>query len=150
MKRPKAVASDSREQRGAEPEMLAALSTQLGVSLAAKVYDLGGARLKIDGAADGPDGHPILCEACAHHGAVKAGQARKIIADAFKLVYAERALGVKARKVILLADEDAARAFRGKGWVAAAFRALEIEVHVVSLPPEVSERVREAQARQYR
>ncbi len=150
MNQPKAVASDSREQRVAEPEMLAALGEQLGVSLAAKIYDLGGARLEIDGAAAGPDGRPILCEACAHHGAVKAGQARKIIADAFKLVYAERALGVKVRKIILLADEEAARVFRGKGWVAAAFRALEIEIHVVSLPPDVSARVRQAQARQYR
>ena len=106
MKRPKAVASDSREERGAEPEMLATLSERLGVTLTAKAYDLeGGPRFEIDGVADGPEGQLMLCEACAHHGAVKAGQARKIIADAFKLVYAERALGVKARKIILLADE---------------------------------------------
>jgi hypothetical protein len=148
MKRERATASDSSEQRSVEPEMLAALAARLGISLVEKTYPVtGGAKLEIDGVSDEP---LVLCEACAHLGSPKAGQKRKIMADAFKLVYAERLLDRKARKIILLADEETAAPFRGRNWVAEAFRTLGIEVEVVDLRPELRESVRQAQVRQFR
>lgn len=148
MRPKKAIASDSAEQRSAEAEMLVAFGARLGVVLVGKTYPIpGGAKLQIDGVCDQP---PILCEVCAHHGSSKPGQRRKIIADAFKLVYADKVLGTNARKVILLADEDAAAGFRGRSWVAEAFSQLGIEVEVVRLSVETQERVRTAQVRQRR
>jgi hypothetical protein len=142
------AAGDSEEQRSAEAEMLAAYGARLGITVAAKTFPVpGGAKLQIDGVSESP---ALLCEACAHQGAPKAGQKRKIIADAFKLVYAEQLLQRTFRKVILLADEDAAAAFTGRTWVAAAFRQLRVEVEVVHLLAETRAGLRAAQVRQRR
>jgi len=142
------AAGDSGEQRRAETEMLAVFGAQLGVTLAGKTYPLpGGATLQIDGVSERP---PILCEACAHQGPPKAGQKRKIIADAFKLVYADQLLGRTFRKFILLADQDAAAPFKGQTWVAAAFEQLGVEVAVVELLAETRTGLRAAQVRQRR
>lgn len=148
MKREKATAGDSSEQRSAEPEMLARLGARLGIAFGGRRYPTpDGARIEIDGVSETP---LVLCEAYAHQGSPKSGQKSKIVADAFKLVYAEKLIGKKARKIILLADEQAAAPFRGKKWVAEAFRALGIEVQVVDLGSELRERVRQAQVRQSR
>jgi hypothetical protein len=148
MKREKATAGDSGEQRSAERQMLAELEARLGIAFGGSKYPTpDSARLEIDGVSETP---LELCEAYAHQGSPKSGQKSKILADAFKLIYAERLAGKKARKIILLADEQAAAPFRGKKWVAEAFRTLGIEVEVVDLGPELRERVRKAQARQFR
>jgi hypothetical protein len=47
----------------------------------------------------------------------------------------------------VLTDDDAARSFR-VGWRKAALKALDVEVIVVPLPPEIAASVREAQKRQ--
>ena len=142
------AAGDSAEHRSAEAEMLAVFGARLGVTLAGKTYPIpGGAKLQIDGVSERP---PILCEACAHQGSPKAGQKRKIIADAFKLVYADKLLGRTFRKVILLADEDAAAAFKGQTWVAAAFERLGVEGAVVNLLAETRAGLQAAQVRQRR
>ena len=47
----------------------------------------------------------------------------------------------------MLTDDDAARGLRS-GWRKAALAAMDVEVHVVALPPEIAASVREAQKRQ--
>lgn len=128
--------------------MLAALSAQLGVVLAPMSIDTkGGSSVQVDGFSKIP---PVLCEAYAHHGGLKAGQKHKVVADAFKLLYAEKLLGVTARKIILLADEQAASPLRGRGWASSAFKLLGIEVQVVGIASELNESIRAAQVRQRR
>jgi hypothetical protein len=147
-RRLKAKDSDSAEQRGVETVMLEELAGRLGITLRPKVFHADGdSRVELDGVSETP---LVLCEACAHHGSLKAGQTRKIVADAFKLVYVEKLLNRPARKILLLADNEAAAPLTGRSWVAAAFRTLGIEVHVASLATELQERVRVAQQRQYR
>jgi hypothetical protein len=143
-------AGDSREQREAESLMLAALSAGLGVELSPRRIALpSGGRVEVDGVADDP---PILCEAWAHQGPPKSAQKAKVLTDAFKLAFIAR-LGVLAgspRLILLLSDDTAAASFVGKGWSADALRTFGIEVIVVKLPPEVRDRVAQAQRRQFR
>lgn len=148
MKRVKETAGNSNEQRSVEPEMLGKLGARLGIALAKrKIKTPGGTHLEIDGVSDEP---LVLCEASAHHGSLKSGQKSKILVDAFKLIYAELLLRKQARKIILLACDQAAAAFRTKKWMAESLRAFNIEVEVVKLEAKSAELVRQAQIRQVR
>ena len=69
--------------------------------------------------------------------------------DALKLVWAQAVL-FGARKILVMADGDAASHFRRSSWMAAALRHLGIQIHVVELSESLRKCVREAQARQFR
>lgn len=90
-----------------------------------------------------------LCEAWAHIGLAKSAQRNKVLADAFKLLYATQ-FYPNARKILALADHDAARHLQGTGWSGQALKKFGIEVHVVGLPESVREDIKKAQERQYR
>jgi len=138
---------DSREQREVEAVMVAALSEQLGVELAPRRVEFDdGVRVELDAASDDLS---VLVEVWAHQGAAKSGQRNKVLTDAFKLAFVGRELGGTRRLILLLSDDQAARKFRG-GWPAAALRQSGIEIVVVELDDETRDRVRAAQARQYR
>jgi hypothetical protein len=141
-------ASDSTEQRTAETCALEAVGKKLGVELLPRKLQLpDGSCVEIDGGTDGPP--PILAEVYAHQGRLKGGQPHKLLADAFKLV-AARKLAFPcghARILLVLTDDDAARSLR-VGWRKAALKAMDVEVVVVPLPPEVAASVRAAQKRQ--
>jgi hypothetical protein len=144
----KVAPGDSSVQRNVEPELLALLAQKLGINLtASKLKTPNGSWLEVFGVSQDP---PVLTEVCAHQGQLKSGQKQKLMANAFKLLYAERLLAVQARKIMVLADADAAEAFRKRSWIAAAFEALNIEVLVLPLPQEVRESIRQAQGRQFR
>lgn len=138
---------DSREQREAEAVMVAALASQLGVALAPRRVEFGaGVRVELDAASEDLS---VLVEVWAHQGPVKSAQRSKVLTDAFKLAFAGRELGGTRRLILLLSDEEAARKFAG-GWPAAALRQSGIEIVVVELDAATRQRVRAAQARQYR
>lgn len=140
--------SDSAEQRIAESYALEAVGKKLGVELIARKLQLpDGSCVEIDGGADGPP--PVLAEVYAHQGRLKGSQPHKLLADAFKLVAARKLVFPcgHARVLVVLTDDDAARGLRS-GWRKAALAAMEVEVLVVSLPPEVAASVRAAQKRQ--
>ena len=142
------AAGDSREQQEAEGFLVAALSNRAGVELRRRDFeDPEGEWLEVDGYCDSP---LILCEAWAHLGRPKSAQKNKVMADAFKLLYLERLISKPAQKVLLFADEAAARHFRGRSWMARALKAYGIEVQVVELPEEIRAAVRKAQQRQFR
>jgi hypothetical protein len=138
-------ASDSAEQREAESLMVGILAERIGIPLSPRTVDLGdGRRVELDAASEDLT---VLVEAYARHGRLKPASQKKILADAFKLAYAARAMG-GARLILLLADDAAAAPFRGTGWCAGAVEAFAIEVVVVDLPEDVRERVITAQKRQ--
>jgi hypothetical protein len=109
------------------------------------VLGIGYRFLHTDGAAEGPPA--ILAEVYAHQGRLKGGQPHKLLADAFKLVAARKLSLPFARVLLVLTDEDAARGLRS-GWRKEALTAMEVEVVVVALPPEIAASVRDAQKRQ--
>ncbi len=138
---------DSREQQEAEREMVAALASQLGVALAPRRVEFGSdVRVELDAASDDLS---VLVEAWAHQGPVKGAQRYKVLTDAFKLAFVGRELGGTRRLILLLSDDQAAQKFAG-GWAAAALRQSGVEIVVVDLDQETRQRVRAAQARQYR
>ena len=142
------TASDSSEQRSAEPYILAAVGERFGVELRKRRIDLeAGSWLEIDGYASNP---LILCEAWARIGPAKPGQQKKVMTDALKLVVARAGLGgaEDCHAVLAFCDKTAAEHFSGKSWMAEALRQLSIEVLVVEIPSEVRESITTAQGRQ--
>lgn len=140
--------SDSTEQRTAESFALEAVAKNLGVELLPHALQLpDGSCVQIDGVAGGPP--PILAEVYAHQGRLKGSQPDKLLADAFKLVAARKLAFPcgRARVLLVLTDDEAARGHR-VGWRKTALKAMEVEVVVVPLPPEIAASVKAAQKRQ--
>jgi hypothetical protein len=138
---------DSQEQRQAEPLMLELLGATTGVAL--KPYRLltpGRCKINLDGWSEDP---LVLCEAWAHQGRAKPAQSAKVMKDALKLIFAERALGQPARKILLFACDQAASCFH-TGWPGEALGAFGVELHVVDLAQETRVGLRKARTRQYR
>ncbi len=128
--------------------MLDWLSERLGAKLAKKRCSLpGGGWFEVDGASESPS---ILCEAWAHLGPPKPAQKHKVMADAFKLLYASQLASRPVQMILLFADAEAARHFKGESWMAQALRANGIDVHVAELSEPVRATIRKAQTRQFR
>jgi hypothetical protein len=140
---------DSAVQRRAEAAIIAGLATELGIPLGPGRVDLpNGVHVHLDGLSSDP---PVLVEAWAHQGPVKPAQKAKVMTDALKLLWIERwKFRAGARKILALADRDAAEHFLGPTWMATALRELDIEVKVVSLSHEVRSEILAAQKRQFR
>jgi len=139
---------DSSIQREAETLIVRAPSQQLGATLTKRPFELPeGGRLEVDGASDDP---PILCEAWAHQGPIKAGGKTKVATDALKLLFAARQLPKRARLILAFADEQAAMYFQGSSWLGQVIRGEGIEIFVVEIPVEVRDKIRRAQALQKR
>jgi hypothetical protein len=142
------AAGDSTEQRLAEDELIRELGKKLGVLLMKKTLALpNGGRLELDGASESA---PIVCEAWAHVGPAKAAQRHKVMTDAFKLTFAAQFLPQGTRKILVTADVEVVQHLRGKGWMAQALKANDVELHCVQLRPETVEALRTAQKRQFR
>jgi hypothetical protein len=138
-------ASDSREQRDAEPLILAGVAARLGVKLRPCSLRLpNGARIDVDGAAEDES---VFCEVYARQGRLRGAQPKKVASDALKLITLARN-HPDARLVLAFSDEAAAACVTGKSWLAETIRVWEIEVVVISLDPTVREGLRDAQARQ--
>lgn len=84
-------------------------------------------------------------------GTLKGGQADKVVADAFKLLYLARRMP-DAELVLLFNDEDATRLFRpsSRSWLAQAVAVARLNVEVVAIPPGLRERFKRDQVRQSR
>jgi hypothetical protein len=140
---------DSSEQRAAETVMIAEFSRLRGVPLTpARLVLQDGAAVQVDGVSQD---YSLLCEAYAHQGPLKGGQADKVVADAFKLLYLAR-LWPNAELVLLFSDDAAARTFRppSKSWVAKAVASFAVKIEVVSVPAAIRDELRQAQIRQTR
>ena len=143
--RPSGHASDSREQRLAEPLILASVAKELGVELAPRSLRLEhGARVDVDGVA--PD-ESVLVEVFAHQGRLRGGQFHKVARDALKLITLKRTRPA-AQLVLAFGDPDAAACVTGTSWLAEALRAWGITVLVAELDDDVRAGLSAAQARQ--
>lgn len=141
---------DSAAQRQAEVGIISALGIQLGVTLTPRrIVMADGTRVEVDGVSDDP---PVLVEAWAHQGPPRGAQRDKVLADAMKLVLVGSVRSPRSRLILCFADQEAAKPFisPARTWYAAALRASQIEVLVVSLTVEVREQIRQAQVRQFR
>ena len=139
-------ASDSAVQRAAECSVRELIQVVVDCSLAPETLDLGaGVKINIDGISRDKR---ILCEIYSRIGRLKSAQSDKVAADMLKLMLAEKALGGPWRKIICLADADAAKSFQGRTWLGAAVRGFGFELHVVDVPPDVRSGLLAAQAKQ--
>ena len=138
-------ASDSHEQRLAEPLILASVGKELRVELAPRSLRLEhGARVDVDGVA--PD-ESVLVEVFAHQGRLRGGQFHKVARDALKLITLKRTRPA-AQLVLAFGDPDAAACVTGTSWLAEALRAWEVAVLVAELDKEIRAGLRAAQVRQ--
>jgi hypothetical protein len=139
-------ASDSSEQRDAEPFLIKALSDDVGVWIEpGSPEGLSGPGVELDGYSRE---QRVLAEAHARHGKLKPAQRHKIASDILKMIYVERALGGTWRKYFCFADEAAAQSVQGDGWLAQTVREFGVEVRVYPLPEDVRDAVLAAQKRQ--
>jgi hypothetical protein len=140
--------SSSSEQQAVGIALVNALSHYLGVSLKSKVLELArDCTVQIDGYSDEP---PVMCEAWAHIGIPKGSQPDKVMADAFKLLFCEKLLRKKFRKILVFADDKVKQYFSGVNWHANCLREHNIEVITLRLPAASLNRIEKAQERQYR
>ena len=139
--------SNSNEQQEAGIALVNALSIYLHITLENKTLELSGCTVQVDGYSDEP---PVMCEAWAHIGKPKGSQPDKVIADAMKLLFCEKRLNKKFRKILLFSDEDAKNFFVGVKWQAAALRENGIELMTLDISNEILAKVKNAQERQRR
>jgi len=140
--------SNSDEQQVAGIALVNALSRYLGIPLESKVLELGAdTTVQIDGYSDEP---PVMCEAWAHIGRPRGSQPDKVMSDAFKLLFCERLLHKKFRKILVFADDKVKQYFSGVNWQANCLREHHIEVITLRLPAALLNKVEKAQERQHR
>src|SRR4030042_3114559 len=131
--------SSSNEQQAAGIALVIALSQHLGVPLESKVLDLGrDCTVQIDGYSDEP---PVICEAYAHIGKLRGSQPDKVMSDALKLLFCEKLLHRKFRKILVFADDNAKHYFSGVKWQASCLREHSIEVIALRLPAPLLDRI---------
>jgi hypothetical protein len=139
-------ASDSTEQRSAEIALRELINIALDCELNPETLDLGsGVKINVDGI---DRSNRILCEVYSRIGRLKGSQPDKVAGDMLKLMLAEKILGGTWRKLICLADLDAAKSFQGRTWLGAAIKTFGFELHVIDLPSNVRECLLAAQMRQ--
>jgi hypothetical protein len=138
--------SNSDVQQRAEPELVRAVATFLGVKLQRETVKLdGGGVVQIDGY---NRQHRIACEAFARIGRLNPGQKRKLGNDILKLLLVERRMGGDWRKVLVLAGEDALASLSGDSWHAQAVTEFGVKVYRVPLGAALAAEIVSVQARQ--
>jgi hypothetical protein len=73
----------------------------------------------------------VIVEVYARVGRLKGAQPNKVKGDILKLLFMERLLGGRWKKIICLGDNAAAKTLKGKSWVCAAANEFGITVEVV-------------------
>ena len=140
--------SDARAQRAAEPLIISAVASHLGIPLRPTRVDLGqGVRVEIDGASADLS---VLVEAYAHVGELRGAQPKKLATDAYKLVWTARR--INAKRLIIAVADSAVEAYllRPKAWLTAALQDSQVEVIRVSIDADAQAQVVEAQRIQFR
>jgi hypothetical protein len=138
--------SDSEVQRRAEPELVRAVATALGIPLAMHSLKLvGGGVVQLDGY---NQERRVACEAFARIGPLKAGQKRKLGNDILKLLLVERRMSGTWRKVLVIAGEDALASLSGASWQAQAVSEFGVEVFHVPLAAALVAEIKAGQVRQ--
>jgi hypothetical protein len=138
--------SDSAVQRDAEAMIVAELGAQFGISLlpGGRLQVGGGAHVQVDARSEN---NGVLVEAYARQGALKGAQLKKVGQDILKFALLRQTGGwAEARMILAFASNEAKESIRG--WLAQAAEVFEVELVVVALAREASERILAAQQRQ--
>lgn len=137
--------SDSSEQQAALDHIREAVGRELGIALNPERIALpGGASVQVNAASSD---RSVFCELFARQGGLKGGQRHKIANDVLKLLTLQRSFP-DARLVLAFGDPEAAAFATSGSWLAEAIRTWGVEVLVVTIDPDVRQRVRVAQERQ--
>jgi len=145
--------SSSDEQQYAEPRLIKRLENQLKKELKAEVKlvpsrPLPDSLIKLDGYSEK---HRIMCEVWSHQQALpKSGQTHKVMSDALKMLFIEKRLRKKFRKILVFADEKVAKQFRrdSNKWEAKCLKTFGIECRIIEPRPDMKNRIMNAQQRQ--
>jgi len=144
--------SASDVQQVAEKELLRTVEIELQRELGdSRVHletgcPLGKIRAEVDEYCEEP---PIMCEIWAHLGSPKGAQYGKVMMDALKMIFIEKHLDRKFKKILVFADEKALKPFcDSHRWQAKCLRDFDIECKVAELQRETRERLQEAQKQQ--
>ncbi len=146
----KIKSGDSNFQRQIEKEMLLLYAKEHHLSFDDGSPTLKGCAVQIDGYSKNK---ATACEAFAHVGKLKSGQIHKIAQDALKLIYLDKKLKRKHKKVLLFADEETRKPFmisENSKWLADCLAKFGIETWVAPLPAETKIELLKWQTRQSR
>lgn len=143
--------SDSAAQRRAEQRILELAGQVLRIELTHRPWSEArmtlpdGARVDVDGYCADP---LVYAEVFARQGSLKSGQVHEVAQDVLKLITIRQYRDPTARLYLVFADDDAAAAVRGPGWLAEATRRWGVETLVVGLDPALRTELQQAQDRQ--
>lgn len=138
--------SDSAVQRNAEAVIVSRLGQLLGVPLQAGGRVPVGTSAYVEVDARSAD-NSVFVEAYARQGVLKGAQLKKVGQDILKLALLRRIPEYCDARIIIAFASPAARG-SVRGWLARAAEEFGVELEAVDLPPDLRERVREAQRRQ--
>ena len=116
--------SDSATQRSIEGKIVGKIALREGCVFQ-KATSLNGIKYEFDFY---NEQRKIIGEVYAGIDNLSPGAKRKVITDCFKLVTAEKKLGVKCDKRIVFIDEKIKKHFEGKSWIANAIKQFEIKL----------------------
>jgi hypothetical protein len=93
----------------------------------------------------------ILCEVYCGIDGMKAGQTKKVITDAFKLILFERVKQKKYQKILLFIDDVVMNKFqKSRSWYSMAFEVFDIKTITVKIPESIKENLRRVKEKQSR
>jgi len=90
----------------------------------------------------------VLCEIYAHIGKPKGSQPYKVASDLLKMKLVEHTKGGSWRKYLCFVDDETAKHFQGKSWLAECIKQMGVEIHVVKLSKKVKTNLLAVQLRQ--
>jgi hypothetical protein len=141
---------NSNFQQEVEKEMLLLYAKEHKLVFDKASPTLKGCAVQVDGYSKN---ELTACEVFAHVGKLKSGQVHKIAQDVLKLIYLDKKLNKKHKKVLLFADDEACKPFAKAGnakWLADCLREFGIETWVVPLPEKTKVQLLEWQEKQGR
>jgi hypothetical protein len=142
--------SDSSTQRNIESLAIDLLNGQLDCALKKGRIPMNesGTVIEVDGY--DPDQN-ILCEVYCGIDGMKAGQTKKVITDAFKLILFEKVKQRECQKLLLFIDDGVMRKFEhSKSWYSMAFEVFGIKTITVQIPEDIKENLRQVKKNQSR
>jgi len=138
--------SNSECQREAEIEIVKQISKKVGTKLNHKEIQLNNdKKLEIDGYSEDP---PVLCEVYSHIGKIRGAQYKKVLSDVLKMIFLERRLDKKFKKILAFTDKVAAVPFLEGTWFAECLKDFDIVIEVVSIRPALKRKILKSQKKQ--
>jgi len=133
----------------AESFMVEAFSREIGIVLKKTKRKLDDATVELDAFGEG-GGRCVVAEVFARLAKPKAGQKKKILTDALKLVFVCESLrqqnpDQKVEAYLVFASDKVERAVTGEAWAAAALRKFGIKTKLIELTEPLKTQVAETE-----